>query len=229
MVAPVIVYPCVGIEDDELHATPQILPEFNNAQNLTTNKARIFATVDRAHETISDLTHARQLAVMLAALCHAFTDESLTLATLERLKIHTLEGFDVRGQVVSIVREQAKPFEIYQAREQDEALSNGSMRRLAARCELNLLWRVARSQSVDDEQIAACQWFIERARKLNIEHAPPKLLLQGRHLQEMGLKPSPLFGRIIKAIYEMQLDESVMNLEEARAAAEDMIATNMYE
>ncbi len=214
---------------DVLRATPQILPEFNASKNLKRNKVIVLKTIDEARELTNDLTHARCVTVMLAALCHAFTDESLTLKTLDRLKIHTLDGFDVRGQVVSLVREQAKPFELYQAREQDEALSNGALRRLAARCELNLLWRVALAQSFDDEHFAACQWFIERARKLNIEHAPPKLLLQGRHLQDMGLKPSPLFGRIIKAVYEMQLDESVTNLDEARSAAEDMIATNMYE
>lgn len=214
---------------DKIHATPQVLPELNDVQNLTTEKARIRITLDRARELIDDLPHARQVTVMLAALCHAFKDETLTLATLERLKIHTLDNFDVRGQVLSLVCEQAKPFEIYNARKADEALTNGVLRRLAGRCELNLLWRVASAQSFDDEHIAACLWLTERARSLNIEHQPPKSLLQGRHLQEMGLNPSPLFGRIIAAIYEMQLDERVTDLDEARAAAEDMIATNMYE
>lgn len=214
---------------DELRATPQILPEFNEARNLKSDKASIFITLDRARETISDLPHARQVAVMLAALCHAFSDEALTFATLERLKIHTLDGFDVRAQVLSLVREQGKPFEIYNSREADEALTNGALRRLAGRCELNLLWRIASARATDDEHIAACSWFIEYARALNIEHAAPKPLLQGRHLQEMGLPPSPLFGRIISAVYEMQLDERVTDLDEARAAAEDMIATNMYE
>ncbi|MCP9494023.1 MAG: hypothetical protein MSG64_06135 [Pyrinomonadaceae bacterium MAG19_C2-C3] len=212
-----------------LRAMSQVLPELHVPRNLKRNIGRIFVTIDRAHETINDLPHARQVTVMLAALCHAFRDEALTLAMLERLKIHTLDGFDVRGQVLSLVREQAKPFEIYQAREQNEAWSNGALRRLAARCELNLLWLVALAKSFTEEHFAVCEWFIERARKLNIEHAPPKPLLQGRHLQDMGLKPSPLFGRIIAAVYEMQLDERVTNLDEARAAAEDIIATNIYE
>ncbi len=237
---------------DELHATPKVLPEFSSARNLTKGKASVLATLDRtASECLSDLPHARQVTVMLAALCYAFREESLTLMTLERLKIHTLDGFDVRGQVLSLVGEQAKPFEIYQAytgkrlpyssrlnmkpfesyqmHTQDEAATNGALRRLAGRCDLNLLWRIASVRVFDNEHIAACAWFIERARALNIEHGAPKPLLQGRHLQEMGLSPSPLFGRIIAAVYEMQLDERVTDLNEARAAAEDMVATNMYE
>jgi hypothetical protein len=45
----------------------------------------------------------------------------------------------------------------------------------------------------------------------------------GRHLVEMGLKPSPLFGRLTDAVYEMQLDGKVSTLEEAREAARRLL------
>jgi hypothetical protein len=44
----------------------------------------------------------------------------------------------------------------------------------------------------------------------------------GRHLLEMGLKPSPLFRKILDAVYEMQLDNRVRTLEEAKEAARRM-------
>ncbi len=37
----------------------------------------------------------------------------------------------------------------------------------------------------------------------------------GRHLIELGLKPSPKFGEILEAVYEMQLDGKIENLDEA--------------
>ena len=45
----------------------------------------------------------------------------------------------------------------------------------------------------------------------------------GRHLMEMGLKPSPRFKVILDAIYELQLDGKVTNLDEALAAADRTI------
>ena len=39
----------------------------------------------------------------------------------------------------------------------------------------------------------------------------------------MGLKPSPLVGEIQRAVYEMQLDNRVRTLEEAKEAARVLI------
>ena len=69
----------------------------------------------------------------------------------------------------------------------------------------------------------AQEWFIERARKLSVERRPPAPILMGRHLLEMGLKPSPLVGEITRAVYEMQLDGRVRTLEEAKQAAHALL------
>jgi tRNA nucleotidyltransferase (CCA-adding enzyme) len=45
----------------------------------------------------------------------------------------------------------------------------------------------------------------------------------GRHLLALGLKPSPRIGEITRAVYEMQLDGRVRTLEEAQAAARELI------
>ena len=69
----------------------------------------------------------------------------------------------------------------------------------------------------------AQEWFIARARELAVEQKAPAPILMGRHLLNMGLQPSPLVGEITRAVYEMQLDGRVRNLEEAKAAAESII------
>jgi len=48
--------------------------------------------------------------------------------------------------------------------------------------------------------------------------------LLGRHLLEMGLSSGPRVGEITRAIYEMQLDGRVESLDEARAAAQEIIS-----
>ncbi|MCI0567566.1 MAG: hypothetical protein L0Z52_05130, partial [Acidobacteria bacterium] len=54
---------------------------------------------------------------------------------------------------------------------------------------------------------------------LGVERKPPVPILMGRHLLAMGLTPGPRVGEITRAVYEMQLDGRVTNLEEATARA----------
>jgi tRNA nucleotidyltransferase (CCA-adding enzyme) len=206
--------------------------------------------VDRARELIDDLPFPKQVTVMLAALCHDFgkpaTTEFIegrirsrgheeagvqpTESFLERLNIHTLDGYDVRAQVVALVRDHLKPGEFYNRRSE---ISDGAFRRLARRCELELLYRVARADSLGRNAdwvprerwftADAQEWFITRARELQVEERAPAALLMGRHLLEMGLGPGPRVGEITRAVYEMQLDGRVRDLEEAKRAARALL------
>jgi tRNA nucleotidyltransferase (CCA-adding enzyme) len=56
-----------------------------------------------------------------------------------------------------------------------------------------------------------------------VESEAPKKILMGRHLKELGLEQSPHMGGIIKAVYELQLDGKVTNLEEAIREAKKLI------
>ena len=152
---------------------------------------------------------------------------------LDRLNLHTLGGYDVRSQVIALVREHLKPGEFYKKRDE---VGDGAFRRLARKCELDLLYRVATADSlgrnadwVPQEKwytADAQKWFIARARELAVHQQPPEPLLFGRHLLEMGLKPGPRVGEITKAVYEMQLDGRVRTLEEARDLAKKILSTD---
>ncbi|MFN2516809.1 MAG: CCA tRNA nucleotidyltransferase [Pyrinomonadaceae bacterium] len=208
---------------------------------------------DGARELIDDLPHAKQVTVMLAAVAHDFGKPAMTEFLegrwrsrgheeagvrptenfLDRLKIHTLDGYDVRGQVVALVREHLKPGEFYKKRDE---VGDSAFRRLARKCELNLLYRVAKADSlgrnaewVPREQwydAEAQEWFIRRAKELEVEEQPPAPLLLGRHLLEMGMTPGPKVGEITRAVYEMQLDGRVNSLDDAKNAARTMLSAD---
>lgn len=243
----------------KLGATPQLFPEIEALVGVPQEKewhpegdveVHTYLVVDRARELIDDLPYAKQVTVMLAALCHdfgkpattEFTDGRLrsrghdeagaqpTESFLDRLKIYTLDGYDVRTQVVAIVREHLKPGEFYRKRDE---VSDGAFRRLARRCELDLLYRVARADSLGRNApwvprekwhgAEAQEWFIKRARELEVDARPPAPILLGRHLIEMGLSQSPRVGEILSAVYEQQLDGRVRDLREAKQAAQEII------
>jgi len=205
---------------------------------------------DEARKLIDDLPYERQVAVMLGALCHDFGkppttefrdgrwrshshDEAgiePTLSFLDTLGIYTLNGYDVRSQVVQLVRYHLKPGEYYKAK---APVGDGAFRRLARKVEPDLLYRVAKADSLGRNPAwlpkekrfdsAAQEWFIERVRELEIERKPPQPILKGRHLIELGLEPSPRFSEILNAIYELQLDGKITRLEEARDEAARML------
>jgi tRNA nucleotidyltransferase (CCA-adding enzyme) len=207
-------------------------------------------TVDEARTRIDDLPYAKQIAVMLGALCHDFgkagTTEFFdgrwrshshdvaglepTESFLDRLNIHTLDGYDVRDQILQLVRYHLKPGEFYNQR---EVIGDGAIRRLARKVEPDLLYRVAQSDNLSRNGDwlprerwfpgEGADWFLAKVRELQVEVAAPQPLLMGRHLIELGLEPSPQFKGILDAIYEMQLDSKVATLDEAIAEARKMI------
>ncbi len=205
-------------------------------------------TVDKAREMIDDLPYSKKVTVMLGALCHDFGKPATTkffdgrwrshahdeagvaptISFLDKLGIYTINGFDVREQIIQLVRYHLLPGMFYKSKPGD-----GAFRRLARKVEPDLLYRVAKADNLGRNAdwipkekhftSEAQDWFIEKARELEVENAAPKSFLMGRHLIELGLQPSAQFGEITKAVYEMQLDGKVRNVEEAIAEARKII------
>jgi tRNA nucleotidyltransferase (CCA-adding enzyme) len=252
--------PSVGLRWlERLNVTAQLFPELDALKGVEQEPhwhpegdvlTHTLLTCDRARELVEDLDYPRRVTVMLAALCHDFGKPSTTefvegrwrshghaeagvaptLAFLGRLKVFTLDGYDVRAQASALVREHLKPRDFYLKRDET---GDGAFRRLAGRCELGLLYRVAKADILGRNApwvprekwfgSEAQEWFIARARELSIERKPPDAILLGRHLLEMGLRPSPRVGEIQRAVYELQLDNRVRTLEEAKAAARELL------
>ena len=234
--------PTLAPELVALAATPQD-PAWHPEGDVWTHSLQV---LDEATGLIADLLpdRPRALTVMLAALCHdlgkpattRFEDGHIrsrgheeaglspTSALLDRWKVHSLLGYDVRSQVLALVADHLKPGELHKERER---VSDGAIRRLARRCEPDLLYRVARADCLGRRpgrfEPVAMEWFREKVRALAVETRPPEPLLRGRDLIELGVPPGPEMGRLLKAIYEWQLDGDVQTLEDARAAARKML------
>jgi len=195
--------------------------------------------IDEAARLIADIDRPRALAVMLGALCHDLgkpattkledgrirsrgheeAGVSPTTSLLDRWNVHTLLGYDLRAQVLGLVAHHLKPGQLFDARDR---VSDGAIRRLAGKCEAELLYRVARADCLGragDWEPVAMDWFRERVRALDVAERPPEPLLRGRHVLELGVAPGPEVGRVVRAVYERQLDGAVTNLAEAIAEA----------
>ncbi len=199
--------------------------------------------VDVAKGEIADLPGEKALAVLLAVLCHDFGKPGTTAvvdgrirsydheeagiaptrAFLDRLNVRSLHGYDLREQVLQLVAYHLTPSHYYKNRDN---VGDGAFRRLARRLEPDLLYRVSRADCLGRTgsfSTEAQEWFIAKVRGLSVESRPPAPILMGRHLLAMGLSPSPAVGRIVRAVYEMQLDGRVATLEEAKREARRLI------
>jgi tRNA nucleotidyltransferase (CCA-adding enzyme) len=203
--------------------------------------------IDCAAAEITSLDHPRALTVMLATLCHDLGKPSTTqfidgrwrsrgheeagIEPTERLldlwNVHSFMGYDVRGQVLGLVANHLKPGQLYDDRER---VSDGAIRRLAAKCEPRLLYHVARADCMGrtgNFLPVAMEWFLARVHELDVAERPPEPLLRGRDVLALGLRPGPEVGRVVRAVYERQLDGAVTTREEAVDEARRVLETDI--
>ena len=200
--------------------------------------------VDQARTRIDDLDRPKRLTLMLGAVTHDFGKPATTAfldgrirsiaheeqgvapaaAFLDRLNIHTLDGYDVRQQVLGMTAQHLKPGMWFKVRDE---VGDGAFRRLAQKVDLELLARLAKSDCLGREpgtfNCDAMDWFLDRALALGVEHRPPGPMLLGRHLIDLGVKPGPRMGEVLRAVYELQLDGTVTTLEEAIDSANRLL------
>jgi tRNA nucleotidyltransferase (CCA-adding enzyme) len=226
----------------ELHALvgcPQE-PEWHPEGDVWVHTLQV---IDQARTRVDDLRRPERIVMMLGAVCHDFgkpattafvdgrirsidhEDQGVAPATtfLDRLNVRSIDGYDVRRQVLGLVAQHLKPGMWFKVRDE---VGHGAFRRLSQKVDLELLARLAKADCLGRApgtfNCDAMDWFLERARSLGVERRPPEPILLGRHLLELGMQPGPRVGEILKEVYEQQLDGSVTTLEEAIAAAKSI-------
>jgi tRNA nucleotidyltransferase (CCA-adding enzyme) len=201
--------------------------------------------IDQARARIDDLGRPQQLTVMLGAVCHdlgkpattAFLDGRIrsidheeqgvapATALLDRLNVHTIDGYDVRREVLGMTAHHLKPGMWFKVRDE---VGDGAFRRLAQKVDLELLARLAKADCLGRQpgtfDCTAMDWFVARARAIGAHQGPPPPILLGRHVLALGLRPGPRVGEILKAVYEEQLDGTITTLDAAIARAKALVA-----
>lgn len=230
--------PVIAPELLPLETTPQD-PGWHPEGDVWTHTLQVVDAAAALRDDLGD-DRPRQLALMLGALCHDLGKASTTRfengrirslgheeaglpptrALLDRWNVQTLLGYDVREQVLGLVAHHLKPGQLYDERDR---VGDGAIHRLAGKVEPDLLYRVAKADCLGRRpgvfETAAMEWFRERVRQLDVAVRPPEAILKGRDLIALGVAPGPAVGRILRAVYEKQLDGAVTTLEEARAEA----------
>ena len=218
-----------------LHGCPQE-PEWHPEGDVWVHTLMV---VDQARARIDDLPRAGRVAVMLGALCHDLGKPATTAVVdgrirslgheqagvepagrlLDRLNIHSIDGVDVRREVLAVTAYHLTPGAWHKAGGQ---VGDGAFRRLAQKVNMEWLARVATADCLGRAGAFDCSamaWFLDKARSLGVEHRPPAPLLRGRDLLPLGVPAGPGMGRLLRQVYERQLDGEVRTVEDGIALA----------
>lgn len=144
----------------------------------------------------------RRWALMLAGWLHQASPAD-TEATLDRLWMHSVQGYPVRARVLGAVAHWSTPLQ-----------TDAQIRHASVHTELRLVVPLRAAALGEDTA-----WLRARIEHLGVLESKPPALLQGRHLKALGIPPGPQMGEILRAVYTRQLDGTLDTLEAAEAAA----------
>lgn len=190
------------------------------------------------------------LVVGLAVLCHDFGKPATTAWDAARGRLRSL-GHDEAGvaptlsflrrltneerllrEVPPLVQCHMRPFAMWKGRVGDAAV-----RRLAVKVgRIDRLLRVAQADEEGSAPRAAggssggedLRWLAAAAERLRVAASVPKPILMGRHLIQMGYKPSQSFKKMLDLCFDAQLDGKFGDLAGAQAYFASSIA-NAFE
>lgn len=159
---------------------------------------------------------------------HDIAGEKITKNILDRFKIFSWNGYNLRKTVLSLVKNHHRTSELWLNR---KVVTKKAFNRLAADIsgEIELLVyldtadRAGRSedplQGLDKEG----QWLLKKFEELNISKETIKPFIMGRDLIKMGLSPGPKMGRMLKELYQLQLDNQYDTRDKGLKVAEKMV------
>ena len=173
------------------------------------------------------------LVLMFGALCHDFgkpettiwkdghwrspAHDFLGMQPTEKFLRRLTDEASLIEKVTVLVREHLRPSMLYNDREK---VTPGAIRRLALRISIPELLRVAEAdhfgRTTEDalrREFPAKQWLLNQASQLDVRDE------KGRHLLQLGMRPGPQMGKVLEEAFVLQLDGAIVNLEEAKAWA----------
>lgn len=165
---------------------------------------------------------------------HDITSANITKEVFDRHKIHSLRGQNLRKTVLSLIKTHHRASELWQNR---ESVTKKAFNRLAAdvygEIELVALLDAADRAGRDEKPIQGMdqegQWLLKKFEELNVSKSTIQPLILGRDLIDLGIKPGPGMGIILKKLYQHQLDNDFETLAKGLILAKNIIKLELEE
>jgi tRNA nucleotidyltransferase (CCA-adding enzyme) len=142
---------------------------------------------------------------------HDLLSEKLAKKIFNRFKIFSWNGYNLRKIVPSLIRCHHRASELWSNR---DVVTRKAFNRLAAEVsgEIELLIyldaadRAGRKERLIKDLDRGGKWLLKKFKELRVSKETITPLIMGRDLIKMGVAPGPGMGRILRKLYELQLD-----------------------
>ncbi len=159
---------------------------------------------------------------------HDILSEKITKKIFSRFRIFSFNGFNLRKTVLSLIRCHHRASELWQNR---EVVTKKAFNRLAAEIdgEIELLAyldaadRAGREETPISGLDKEARWFLKTFKEFNVTRETIKPMIMGRDLMKMGVAPGPEMGKILKTIYQHQLDNEFETKKQGLQIAKNII------
>jgi len=159
---------------------------------------------------------------------HDTAGEKLACQMFDRFKVFSYRGYDLRGTVLSLVRCHHRASELWANR---DVVTKKAFNRLAAdiggEIELLIYLDAADRAGRDGKPLTGldkeAKWLLQKFQELNVTRETIQPLILGRDLIALGVPPGPGMGRLLKELYQMQIDNTYETRDEGLEAARRML------
>jgi tRNA nucleotidyltransferase (CCA-adding enzyme) len=159
---------------------------------------------------------------------HDILSEKTAKKILSRFRIFSWNGYKIRKTVLSLIKCHHRASELWQNK---EVVTKKAFNRLAADVngEIELLVyldaadRAGRKEKPITELDEEARWLLRKFKELNVNEETIKPVIMGRDLIKMKVAPGPLMGKILKKLYELQLDNEFETKKEGLLIAKKII------
>lgn len=159
---------------------------------------------------------------------HDVASEKITKKIFDRFRIFSWNGYNLRKIALSLIRCHHRASELWQNK---EIITKKAFNRLAAdtdgEIELLVYLDAADRAGREDKPVRGLDeegtWLLKKFDELNVSKETIKPIIMGRDLLKMGQSTGPSMGRILKKLYQLQLDNEFETKEEGLKIAEKLI------
>ena len=159
---------------------------------------------------------------------HDIAGEKITRQIFNRFKIFSWEGHNLRQLVLPLIKCHHRASELWQNR---KVVTKKAFNRLASdiRGEIDLLVyldtadRAGRDEKPLNGLDEQGTWLLEKFKELNVTKETIKPLILGRNLIKLGVSPGPQMGKILKQLFQLQLDNEFETKKAGIEAAQRII------
>lgn len=142
---------------------------------------------------------------------HDVAGEKMVKKVFNRFRIFSWNGYNLRKIVLPLIRTHHRATELWQNR---DVVTKKAFNRLAADVdgEIELLVyldaadRAGRQKTPIQRLDKQAKWLLKKFEELNVSKETIKPLIMGRDLIKLGLSPGPAMGKVLKELYQFQLD-----------------------